>query len=64
MKFNKGWYEKKYKILIGIIFLLIVIRVILPYVVLNYTNKTLANIKGYYGHIDDIDLVLFEVLVL
>jgi len=52
--------KKKYKILIGIIILLIVIRIILPYAVLHYANKTLANMNGYYGHIDDIDLALFR----
>lgn len=52
--------KKKYKILIGIVALLIVIRIILPYVVLNYLNKTLANMNGYYGHIEDIDLHLYR----
>jgi len=52
--------KKKYKILIGIVILLIVIRIILPYVVLHYANKTLANMNGYYGHIKDIDLSLYR----
>jgi len=39
---------------------LIVIRIILPYVVLHYANKTLANMNGYYGHIKDIDLSLYR----
>lgn len=52
--------KKKYKILIGIAILLITIRLILPYVVLHYANKTLANMKGYYGHIDDIDLSIYR----
>ena len=52
--------KKKYKILIGIIILLIVIRIILPYAVLHYANKTLAKMKGYYGHIDDIDLSIYR----
>lgn len=37
-----------------------VIRLILPYVVLHYANKTLATMNGYYGHIDDIDLALIR----
>ena len=37
-----------------------VIRLILPYVVLHYANKTLASMDGYYGHIDDIDLALIR----
>ena len=40
--------------------MLITIRLILPYVVLHYANKTLANTKGYYGHIDDIDLSIYR----
>ncbi len=52
--------KKKYKILIGITILLITIRIILPYVVLHYANKRLANMKGYYGHIDDIDLFIYR----
>ena len=52
--------KKKYKILIGVVILLITIRLILPYVILHYANKTLANMKGYYGHIDDIDLSIYR----
>ncbi len=52
--------KRKYKILIGIAILLITIRLILPYVVLQYANKTLANMEGYFGHIEDIDLSLYR----
>ena len=52
--------KKKYKILIVIVALLIVIRIILPYVVLHYANKTLADMKGYFGHIEDIDLSIYR----
>src|SRR5476649_1244937 len=52
--------KRKYKILIGVVVLLIIIRLFLPYVVLHYANKTLANMNGYYGHIDDIDLSLYR----
>jgi len=52
--------KRKYKILIGVAVLLITIRLILPYVVLHYANKTLANMKGYFGHIDDIDLSIYR----
>lgn len=50
----------KYKILIGITLLLIAMRIALPYVVLHYANKTLVNMKGYYGHIQDVDLSLYR----
>ena len=52
--------KKKYKIFISVVVLLIIIRLILPYVVLHYANKALANVKGYYGHIDDIDLSIYR----
>ena len=52
--------RKKYIILISILILLIVIRIILPYVVLHYANKTLANLDSYYGHIEDVDISLYR----
>lgn len=52
--------KRKYKILIGIGVTLIVIRLILPSVVLHYANKELAEMDGYYGHIEDIDISLFR----
>ena len=48
------------KILLIIVAVLVVIRLILPFVVLHYANKSLANMKGYYGHIEDIDLALIR----
>ncbi len=52
--------KRKYKILLGIVILLIIIRLILPYVVLRYANRTLATMNGYFGHIDDVELSLFR----
>ncbi|MBO9613509.1 MAG: DUF748 domain-containing protein [Dyadobacter sp.] len=48
------------KILIGILIAIIVIRLVLPYVVLHFANKSLANMDGYYGHIRDIDLAIIR----
>lgn len=47
-------------ILLSIIAALVIFRLILPYIVLNYVNKTLANIDQYYGHVEDIDLALIR----
>lgn len=47
-------------IVIGIIALIVIIRLILPYVVLHFANKSLANMKGYYGHVDDVDLAIIR----
>jgi hypothetical protein len=50
----------KWKIIIIIIGVLIVARLILPYIVLHYSNKMLANMNGYFGHIEDIDISLYR----
>ncbi|MBA3681908.1 MAG: DUF748 domain-containing protein [Bacteroidetes bacterium] len=53
--------RKKWKIvLISIIAILIIARLILPFVVLKFVNKTLAGIKGYYGHVEDVDIALIR----
>ncbi|SKC54642.1 DUF748 domain-containing protein [Ohtaekwangia koreensis] len=55
--------SKKKKIIwffIIVLGLLVIVRVILPYVVLHYLNKTLATMEGYYGHADDIDIALIR----
>jgi len=57
---NKFLLKKPVKILLIVLAVLIVIRIILPYVALHYANKSLANMKGYYGHIEDIDLALIR----
>lgn len=50
----------KYKILIFLVLLLIGIRIALPYVALHYANKTLTHMKGYYGHMQDVDISLYK----
>lgn len=55
---KKYFLKKPVKILLVVVAVLFVIRIILPYVVLHYANKTLAGLNGYYGHIEDIDLAL------
>lgn len=57
---KKFFLRKPVKILLIVLAVLIVVRIILPYVVLHYANKTLANMNGYYGHIEDIDLALIR----
>lgn len=55
-----GKSRRVWKILLAVVLVLVIARLILPYVVLRYANKTLANMKGYYGHIDDIDIALIR----
>jgi hypothetical protein len=48
------------KILLGVIILLVLARIALPYVVLHFANQKLAKLDGYYGHIQDIDIALYR----
>lgn len=57
---NRTIFKKKWIIIISIILLLIIIRLVLPRIVLYYVNKSLANLEGYYGHVDDIDLRIYR----
>ncbi len=59
-KKSKFMQNKKWKIILGIIIVLIVIRLVLPYILLHYANKTLATMEGYFGHIEDLDLSLYR----
>lgn len=43
-----------------VIAVLVAARLALPYVILHYANKTLATMKGYRGHIMDIDIALIR----
>lgn len=43
-----------------VIAVLVVIRLVLPYVVLKYVNSSLASMNGYYGHVKDVDLSLYR----
>src|SRR5690349_8428154 len=53
--------KEKLAIIFGtIIILLLIIRLILPYVVLGLVNDRLTKVKGYYGHVDDIDIALIR----
>ncbi len=52
--------KKKYKILLIVLSVLIVIRLFLPYIVLHFANKELAAMDGYFGKIRDIDISLYR----
>ena len=43
-----------------VVALVVAVRLALPYVILNYANKTLAELDGYNGHIEDIDLAIIR----
>ncbi|WP_029037423.1 AsmA family protein [Salinimicrobium xinjiangense] len=52
--------SRKRYILLGIIGLLIVARVLLPYFLRNYVNRVLNDIPGYTGYVEDIDIALYR----
>ncbi len=60
MKRTLSKRRKTARALLIIIIILVVIRLALPYVVLHFANKTLAEMDGYRGHIQDIDLAIIR----
>ncbi|MFN3378851.1 MAG: DUF748 domain-containing protein [Runella zeae] len=60
MEIRRFYATKRFKVFAITIGILVIIRLLLPYVVLQYANKTLATMSGYYGHISDIDLSLYR----
>jgi hypothetical protein len=56
--------SKKRKIIFiilgSLLVLLIAFRIALPYILLRVVNKQLTEIKGYYGHVNDIDVALIR----
>jgi hypothetical protein len=52
--------RKRYIIPLVILALIIIGRIMLPYFLKNYVNKTLNEIPGYMGHVEDIDVALYR----
>lgn len=52
--------KKTLIVVLSIVLVIVAVRLVLPYVVLHYANKSLAEMKGYYGHIEDIDLAIIR----
>jgi hypothetical protein len=53
--------RKKWLIaLLIVVIILTIARILLPYFVLKYVNKTLSNLKEYQGHVEDIDIALIR----
>ncbi|MDB5242967.1 MAG: hypothetical protein JWP57_3592 [Spirosoma sp.] len=46
--------------MIALVVLLVIARLLLPYFVLRYVNRTLADMSGYTGHVEDIDIQLIR----
>ncbi len=52
--------EKKYWIPLVIIFVLLSVRIALPFIIKSYVNNTLQNLEGYTGSVTDIDINLYR----
>lgn len=52
--------KRYHKILLGIVLFLMILRISLPCVVLDYLNGVIADIPGYEGKIEDIDISLLR----
>jgi hypothetical protein len=52
--------SRKFQVQLGVIVLLIAIRAVLPIAVEHYANKTLDELEGYSGQIEDVDLALIR----
>ncbi len=52
----KRWH----KITLFVLVLLIALRLALPYIVLHYLNKYLADLGGYTGHVEDVNIALIR----
>ncbi|MBS9464291.1 DUF748 domain-containing protein [Flagellimonas sp. 389] len=60
MNIKRTLKKKRIWVPVAIIVLLVVVRIALPYVVKNYVNRVLADIPGYYGKVQDIDIALIR----
>lgn len=52
--------KKKYIILIIVLAVIIAIRIALPFIVKDLINKQLADMEGYQGSVEDVDLGLYR----
>ena len=44
----------------SLVVLLVLARLALPYFIKSYVNKTLDELPGYHGHVDDVDVALYR----
>jgi hypothetical protein len=55
------WLERtSAKVIVGIVLLLIAARIALPFVVKHVLNERLAQLEGYRGRIEDVDIALWR----
>lgn len=52
--------SRRWSVVLYAVFVLVAVRILLPYVLLHVANKRLADTKGYYGHIADLNLAIIR----
>ncbi|WP_460670900.1 DUF748 domain-containing protein [Larkinella ripae] len=52
--------KRSTKIILALVVLLIVARLLLPYFVLRYVNKLMADMGAYTGHVEDVNIALIR----
>lgn len=57
---SRSTRNKRWRVLLIVIAALLIVRIILPYVLLHFANDRLKKVKGYYGHIADLDLAIIR----
>lgn len=57
---SRSTRNKRWRGLLIVIAALLIVRIILPYVLLHFANDRLKKVKGYYGHIADLDLAIIR----
>ncbi|MDT0644503.1 DUF748 domain-containing protein [Zunongwangia sp. F363] len=57
---KRKYHRKRYLIPAVVIILLIIARILLPFILKRSVNNTLNNIPGYEGHVEDIDVALWR----
>lgn len=60
MKKHVSKKKRTLQVLLVVLVAVVAIRLALPYVILRYANKSLAEMDGYRGHIEDIDLSIIR----
>ena len=45
---------------ISIVVIILAVRLVLPYWVLSFVNNRLSELRGYFGHVNDIDLAIYR----
>lgn len=52
--------KKTWAIILGVVLLLVILRLTLPYFVTRYVNNTLAEVEGYDGSISGVDIAILR----